>query len=372
MTIVGTRPELIKLSRIIAELDRVFDHTLVHTGQNYDYELNEIFFEQLRIRRPDVFLAVGGTTPMEAIGKIISESDKLFLANKPDAILILGDTNSSLAALPAKRLKIPIFHMEAGNRCYDSNVPEEINRKIVDHLADINLPYTQLAREYLLSEGVKPDQIIVTGSPMKEVCNFFQKDIKGSNVLTDLNLDSAKYFLLSFHREENVENQDKMAKLVKLLRYLDESFGYPIIFSVHPRTRKVLQSGQYQLPNTVRFEKPFGFFDYMKLQTNALCVLSDSGTITEEASIMHFDALNLRDVHERPEGYEEGSVIMTGLDINKIELSLGYLLQEKSIKDRRRPQIVSDYDVDIVSSKIVKIILSYINFINRRVWHKVV
>ena len=370
MTIVGTRPELIKLSRVIPELDRLFDHTLVHTGQNYDYELNEIFFEQLRIRRPDVFLNVGGKSAMDAIGEIISKSDKLFFDNKPDAVLILGDTNSSLAALPAKRLKIPIFHMEAGNRCYDSNVPEEINRKIVDHLADINLPYTQLARQYLLLEGVKPDQIIVTGSPMKEVCNFFEKDIKNSKILKDLNLDISKYFVLSFHREENVENLDKMEKLVDLLCYLDKEFGYPIIFSVHPRTRKALEKRQFLLPKTVRFEKPFGFFDYMKLQINSLCVLSDSGTITEESSIMAFDALNLREVHERPEGFEEGSVMMTGLDLNKIKLSLSYILKQNGIKNTRRPQIISDYDVDIVSVKIVKIIVSYINFVNRRVWHK--
>ena len=367
MTVVGTRPEIIRLSRVIAQLDEHCDHIIIHTGQNYDYELNEIFFNDLGIRRPDAFLGAGGKTAAETIGQIIISVDKALEKYQPEAFLILGDTNSCLAAISAKRRKIPIFHMEAGNRCFDFRVPEEINRKIVDHTSDINLTYSDIAREYLLREGFPPDQIIKTGSPMKEVLEYYKSGIDQSEVLSKLGLSKAGYFVVSSHREENVDSEINLANLINTLNLLAEQFNKPIIFSTHPRTRKKLEVLSLVTNPLIQFCKPFGFLDYVKLQCEAICTLSDSGTITEESSILNFPALNLREVHERPEGFEEGAVMMVGNSFNRIVQGLEILRNQKRYEDREI-NIVNDYDVSNVSLKVLRIIQSYTDFVNRKVW----
>jgi UDP-N-acetylglucosamine 2-epimerase len=369
MTIVGTRPEIIRLSRVINKLDQYFDHVLVHTGQNFDYELNEVFFRDLEIRRPDHFLEAAGGTAAETIGRVILASDSVFEEERPDALLILGDTNSSLAAIPAKRRKIPIFHMEAGNRCFDLNVPEEINRRIVDHISDINLPYTQIAREYLLREGLPPDQIIVTGSPMTELLDHYQAAIANSNVVSRLSLVPGQYFVVSAHREENVDSPEKLTMLLELLNHLANGYGKRLIISLHPRTRQRLALVDKEIHPLVEWHKPFGFFDYIELQKNARAVLSDSGTITEEASILNLAALNLREVHERPEGFEEGVVPLVGMSYERVSKGLEILDNQRTRKERT-VKCVRDYESQNVSEKIVRIILSYTDFINRRTWKK--
>jgi UDP-N-acetylglucosamine 2-epimerase (non-hydrolysing) len=369
MTIVGTRPEIIRLSRVIEKLDRYCDHILVHTGQNYDYELNEVFFNELNIRKPDIFLGAAGKSSAETIGKIISEIDLVFDQHMPEAVLILGDTNSSLSAIPAKRRKIPIFHMEAGNRCFDVMVPEEINRKIVDHIADVNLTYSAIAREYLLREGLPPDQIIKTGSPMKEVLDYYWPKIEASSILEKLNLESGKYFLVSTHREENVDSPANMKRWIELLNKLAEKYQIPIIVSTHPRTQNHLNSLTLSINPLINFVKPFGFLDYVRLQTKARCVLSDSGTITEESSLLNFPALNLREMHERPEGFEEGAVMMVGMNIDRVLQGLTILEEDSQTLDSQL-NVVQDYLVDNVSEKVLRIIQSYTDFINRKTWKK--
>jgi len=368
-TILGTRPEIIRLSRVIAALDRHLDHVLVHTGQNYDYELNEVFFSDLGIRKPDHFLGAAGATAAETIGQVIIEIDKVLDRVKPDALLILGDTNSALAAIAAKRRKVPIFHMEAGNRCFDFRVPEEINRKIVDHISDINLTYSEIAREYLLREGLPPDQIIKTGSPMREVIDFYRAGIEASDILSSQQLSEHRYFVVSAHREENVDSPANLQRLIGILNGLAERYGEPVIVSTHPRTRKRLEQVSTVMHEQVRFMKPFGFLDYVKLQMNARAVLSDSGTITEEASILNFPALNLREVHERPEGFEEAAVMMVGLNLERVLDGLR-ILQDQPRGDERLLRIVDDYAPANVSDKVLRIIVSYTDFVNRRVWRK--
>ena len=371
MTIVGTRPEIIRLSRTIEKLDMFCQHILVHTGQNYDYELNEVFFDDLGIRKPNVFLEAAGITAAETIGQVIMATDKVIQEYQPEALLLLGDTNSSLAAIAAKRRKIPIFHMEAGNRCFDFRVPEEINRRIVDHISDVNLTYSEIAREYLLSEGLPPDQVIRTGSPMREVLEHYAADIERSDVLSRLDITANGYFLVSAHREENVDSKEKLAKLFEVLNALAERFHQPIIVSTHPRTRNRMNELELITHPLVMFLKPFGFLDYIKLQTEARCVLSDSGTITEESSILNFPALNLREVHERPEGFEETAVMMVGLSVERVFDALE-VLDKQPRGDQRLLKIVHDYTSQNVSDKILRIILSYTDFINRKVWRKVI
>jgi UDP-N-acetylglucosamine 2-epimerase len=369
MTIVGTRPEIIRLSRTIFKLDQHCDHVLVHTGQNYDYELNEVFFNDLGIRKPDAFLEAAGAAAAETIGQVIMAADKAMEQYQPEALLLLGDTNSALAAIAAKRRKIPIFHMEAGNRCFDFRVPEEINRRIVDHTADIHLPYSEIARNYLLREGLPPDQVIKTGSPMREVIDHYMSGIEGSDVLRRLGLKAQRYFIVSSHREENVDSPENLQKLFSILNTLAERYQMPVIVSTHPRTRKRMDAlGLTALP-LVQFLKPFGFLDYVKLQTQARAVLSDSGTITEESSILNFPALNLREVHERPEGFEEASVIFVGLSIDRVLQGLD-ILETQLRGSERRLRLVTDYAPDNVSDKILRIIQSYTDFVNRKVWHK--
>jgi len=369
MTIVGTRPEIIRLSRVIEKFDAHFEHVLVHTGQNYDYELNEIFFSELGIRTPDVFLEAAGETGAETIGKVIIAADKAMEQHRPEALLLLGDTNSCLAAIAAKRRKIPIFHMEAGNRCFDFHVPEEINRRIVDHVADINLTYSRIARDYLLREGLPPDQVIVTGSPMREVLDHYRPGIEASGVLARLGLAEHRYFLVSAHREENVDPPGQLTRLAGILNALAERFGEPVVVSTHPRTRKRLDALGLAFNQLVRFEKPFGFLDYVRLQCSARAVLSDSGTITEESAILNFPALNLREVHERPEGFEEASVMMVGLDLERVLDGLRVLETQPRGADRRL-RLPLDYTPDNVSDKVLRIVLSYTDFVNRRVWRK--
>ena len=369
MTVVGTRPEIIRLSRTIYKLDKFTNHILVHTGQNYDYELNEIFFNQLKIRKPNVFLGAAGETAIETIGKILIEIDKVLFQYKPDAFLILGDTNSALTCIAAKRKKIPIFHMEAGNRCFDQRVPEEINRKIIDHTADINLTYSAIAREYLLREGFPPDQIIKIGSPMREVINYYLDDIKKSEIMNKLMLQSNEYFLVSCHREENVDSAEALTNLVTTLNTLAVSYNKKIIFSVHPRTKKRLDGINTALDNRVQLSKPFGFIDYCWLQMNAKAVLSDSGTITEESSILNFPALNLRETQERPEGFEEGSVMFVGFNWQRISRALK-VLENENRHDSRTIQIVNDYIPDNISEKMIRIITSYTDYINQKIWKK--
>jgi len=369
MTIVGTRPEIIRLSRTISKLDQFCEHVLVHTGQNYDYELNEVFFSELGIRKPDIFLEAAGKNAAETIGQVIIASDQAMEDYKPDALLLLGDTNSSLSAIPAKRRKIPIFHMEAGNRCFDFRVPEEINRRIVDHTADINLTYSEIARDYLLREGLPPDQVIKTGSPMREVLDYYASEIDCSDIINKLGLVSHQYFIVSSHREENVDTPENLMKIVSILNDLATRYQNPIIFSTHPRTRKRLESLGVETSSLIQFLKPFGFFDYIKLQMESRCVLSDSGTITEESSILNFPALNIREVHERPEGFEESSVMMVGLSSELINQSL-QVLDSQPRGSVRLLRLVDDYAMQNVSDKVLRIILSYTDFVNRKVWRK--
>jgi len=369
MTVIGTRPEIIKLSRVIATLDQCCEHILVHTGQNYDFELNEVFFTEMGVREPDYFLDVVGDTLAQTVGNVIAKADEVMEKETPDAVLILGDTNSALAAYPAKRRKIPIFHMEAGNRCFDFRVPEEINRRIVDHISDINLPYTEHARRYLLNEGLPPDQVIKTGSPQKEVIDCHREEIKKSDVLMRLKLEPKKYFTVSIHREENVDNPAHLKKLVGALNGVAEQHDMPLIFSCHPRTRKKLEEAGCKLDKRVRQMPPLGFFDYNHLQMHSHCAISDSGTITEESSILGFPAITVRQAHERPEGMDEGVLIMSGLNSRRILDSI-----EVAVKQHEQfgpAQTPHDYDVSQVSWKVAKIILSYVDFINRKVWQKV-
>lgn len=368
MTVVGTRPEIIRLSRVLAKLDRYADHVLVHTGQNYDYELNEIFFDELKLRRPDHFLEAVGGSVAETIGNILARIDPLLEREKPDALLVLGDTNSCLAVIAAKRRKIPIFHMEAGNRCFDQRVPEESNRKVVDHLADINLPYSDIAREYLLREGIPPDRVIKTGSPMHEVIHHYLPQIDASDVLARLGLEREQYFVVSCHREENVDSDRHLAQLVETLNGLAQQYGLRIIMSTHPRTRKRLESSGARLDPLVELMKPLGLPDYIQLQRHARAVLSDSGTITEEANILNFPALNIREAHERPEGMEEGAVMMTGLSFLRIQQALDILADQPRGERLIRP--VHDYAMANVSDKVLRIILSYTDYVKRVVWRQ--
>ena len=368
-TIVGTRPEIIRLSRVMAKLDQYMDHVLIHTGQNYDYELNEIFFSDLEIRKPDHFLGAAGNTAAETIGQLIMKVDVLLGQTPIDALLVLGDTNSCLAAIPAKRRQIPIFHMEAGNRCFDQRVPEETNRKIVDHISDVNLTYSDIAREYLLREGLPSDRIIKTGSPMFEVLHHYQAKIQGSAVLERLGLVREGFYVVSAHREENVEPEEQFRKLIGILNNLAESSGRRVIVSTHPRTRKRLEAVGLQVHHGVELLKPLGFTDYVHLQTEATAVLSDSGTITEESSILNFPALNLREAHERPEGMEEASVMLVGLEWERVQQGLDILVFQGRREERTlRP--VTDYSMPNVSEKVARIILSYTDYIKRTVWRK--
>ena len=365
MTIVGTRPEIIKLSTTIKELDKYTEHILVHTGQNYDYELNEIFFKDLGLREPDVYMNAAGENAAETIGNVIIKSDELIKKYQPDAILLYGDTNSCLSVISAKRNKVPVFHMEAGNRCFDERVPEEINRKVVDHLSDINMTLTEHARRYLISEGLRPETVIKTGSSMKEVLNECKENIDNSDVLERLNLEKGKYFVLSAHREENVDNPRNFKALIESINAVAEEYKMPIIFSAHPRTRKKIEAEGIIFSDYVKYMKPLGFNDYNKLQQNAFCVISDSGTITEESSIMGFPAITIRQAHERPEGMDEGTLIMSGVYKEDVLDAI------KVVTDvDKKPHIVNDYDVDHVGMKVVKIIMSYTGYINRTVWRK--
>lgn len=369
MTVVGTRPEIIRLSRVIAKLDEHTEHVLVHTGQNYDYELSEIFFKDLEIRRPDHFLNAAGATGAETIGKVIIAADVVLAEEKPDAVLVLGDTNSCMAVLPARRRMIPVFHMEAGNRCFDQRVPEEINRRIVDHTADINLTYSSIAREYLLREGLPPDMVIKTGSPMNEVLSHYRTGIESSNVLATLGLEESGFFVVSAHREENIESDRIFAKLTKLLNAIAETYRLPVIVSTHPRTQKRVDAAGTKFHENVRLLKPLGFKDYNRLQMTARTVLSDSGTITEESSILNFPALNIREAHERPEGMEEGSVMMVGLELDRAMQAL-VILETQPRGDTRLLRQVADYSMPNVSDKVVRIIHSYTDYVNRVVWKK--
>ena len=369
MTIVGTRPEIIRLSRVIEKLDRHCDHVLVHTGQNYDYELNEVFFSDLGIRKPDAFLEAAGATAAETIGQVIIAADRVMQEYAPEALLLLGDTNSSLSAISAKRRKIPIFHMEAGNRCFDFRVPEEINRRIVDHTSDINLTYSDIAREYLLREGLPPDQVIKTGSPMREVIEYYRAGVEASDILPRLELTEQQYFVVSSHREENVDAPENLQRLFSVLNTLAVQFSLPVIVSTHPRTRKRMDDLGLSAHPLVQFHKPFGFLDYVRLQTGARAVLSDSGTITEESSILNFPALNLREVHERPEGFEEAAVMFVGMDVDRVLQGLDILATQPR-GEHRALRLVNDYAPDNVSDKILRIILSYTDFVNRKVWRK--
>jgi len=371
ITVVGTRPEIIRLSRVMAALDasEAIDHILVHTGQNYDYELNQIFFDDLGIRKPDYFLNAAGKTATETVGQILIKIDPLLEEVQPDAFLVLGDTNSCLCAIPAKKRQIPIFHMEAGNRCFDQRVPEETNRKIVDHISDVNLTYSDIAREYLLREGLPADRIIKTGSPMFEVLQHYLPNIQASEILSNLNLEKGKYFVVSSHREENINNPDNFNGLIESLNQIAEQYKLPIIVSTHPRTRNMIESKNFNVREEVQFLKPMGFNDYNALQMNAFAVLSDSGTISEESSILNFPALNIRQAHERPEAMEEASVMMVGLSPERIMQGLLQLQTQKTGSERNfRP--VADYSMPNVSEKMVRIILSYTDYVNRVVWSK--
>jgi len=371
MTIVGTRPEIIKLSRVMAQLDKNVEHIIVHTGQNYDFELNEIFFNDLGVRKPDFFLNAVGKTTAETIGNILIKSDEIFEKVNPDAVLLYGDTNSCLSVISAKRRQIPIFHMEAGNRCFDQRVPEELNRKIVDHLSDINMPLTEQARDYLIKEGVRAETIIKTGSCMKEILSYYKDQINNCDVLNRLQLNERKYFIVSIHREENVDYPENLKKLVDSLNALAEKYKYPVIVSTHPRTQKRLDDikGQIILNPLVKYMKPMGFFDYISLQKNSCCVISDSGTITEESSILNFPAIMIRMAHERPEGMDEGTVIMSGIERDRIIEAVNIVVNQY-LENPESIRIINDYNVENVSIKVVRIILSYIDFVNRTVWKK--
>lgn len=368
-TIVGTRPEIIRLSRVLAALDAHCDHVLIHTGQNYDYELNGIFFEDLGIRRPDVFLEAAGATGAETIGKVIIAADAALAEIQPDAVLVLGDTNSCLGVIPAKRRKIPTFHMEAGNRCFDMRVPEEINRRIVDHTADINLTYSDIAREYLLAEGMPPDRVIKTGSPMCEVLAHYAPKISASDAVQRLGLVSGRYFIFSVHREENIESERNFAGLVETLNALAARYDMPVVVSTHPRTRKRMDASGVVLDSRIQLLKPLGFSDYVRLQQEAKVVLSDSGTINEEASILNLRALNLRDAHERPEGMEETAVMMVGTNPERVMQALA-VLESQSVGETRLLRQVADYSMPNVSEKVVRIIHSYVDYVNRVVWKR--
>jgi len=372
MTIVGTRPEIIKLCRVMVELEKHTEHILVHTGQNYDYELNELFFNQLGVRKPDCFLEAAGINAAQTAGNVIIKSDEALEKFRPDAILILGDTNSALSAYSAKRRKIPIFHMEAGNRCFDLRVPEEINRKIVDHISDINLPYTEHARRYLLAEGLKPDMVIKAGSPQKEVLMHYREQIDRSDIMKQLSLTEKMFFLVSAHREENVDNRERLGQLVDTLNKLAETYGFPVIVSTHPRTRKRLDElGAGHIDSRVQYMKAMGFFEYNHLQQKAFCVISDSGTITEESAILNFPAVTIRQAHERPEGMDEGIVIMCGMQADRLlDAVKSVTRMADEAKGARQFRIPADYDIDNLSKKIVRIILSYIDYVNRVVWSK--
>lgn len=368
-TIIGTRPEIIRLSRVMAALDKYVEHVIVHTGQNYDFELNQIFFDDLEIRKPDYFLEAAGKNAAETAGLVISRADDALAKIKPDAVLILGDTNSCLAAYAAKRRKIPVFHMEAGNRCFDERVPEEINRKIVDHISDINMPYSAISREYLLREGLPPDRVIKTGSPMFEVLNYYMPKIEKSEIRRQLKLKEGSYFVVSCHREENVDSKNNFTGLIETLNGLADTYGQRVIMTTHPRTRKRIEQKNIKLPKNVELHKPFGLSDYVNLQMHARAVLSDSGTITEESSILNFPALNIREAHERPEGMEEGSVMMVGLSWRGIKVALD-ILETQPRGKKRILKIVEDYNMPNVSGKVVRIILSYTDYVNRVVWKK--
>ncbi|MES3040559.1 MAG: UDP-N-acetylglucosamine 2-epimerase (non-hydrolyzing) [Pseudomonadota bacterium] len=366
-TVVGTRPEIIRLARVMVALDKYCDHVLIHTGQNYDYELNQIFFDDLGIRKPDHFLNAAGATGAETIGNVIIAVDRVLAEVQPEALLVLGDTNSCMAVIPAKRRKIPTFHMEAGNRCFDMRVPEEINRRIVDHTADINLTYSTIARDYLLREGLPPDQVIKTGSPMFEVLNHYRAKIDQSDVLTRLGLEAGKFFVVSAHREENVDSDKNFLNLVETLNAVAETYGYPVIVSTHPRTQKRVDALQVTFHPLVQLLKPLGFTDYNKLQLSAKAALSDSGTINEESSILNFPALNLREAHERPEGMEEAAVMLTGLGSERVLQAL-QVLEHQSLGDERSLRLVADYSMPNVSEKVIRIIHSYTDYVKRVVW----
>lgn len=367
MSVVGTRPEIIRLSRVLAKLDEHCDHIIVHTGQNYDFELNEVFFNDLGVRKPDFFLNAAGASAAETIGQVIIKVDQVLEEIKPDAMLVLGDTNSCISALPAKRRKVPIFHMEAGNRCFDQRVPEETNRKIVDHIADINLTYSTIARDYLLAEGIPADRVIKTGSPMFEVLNHYMPQIDSSDVLSRLGLDKGKFFVVSAHREENVDSPKQLKKLAEILNTVAEKYDFPVIVSTHPRTRNRIEAQGIVFHKNIQLLKPLGFHDYNHLQKNSKVALSDSGTITEESSIMNFPALNLREAHERPEGFEEASVMMVGLEVERVLQALD-ILESQPSGDERLLRPVSDYSMPNVSDKMVRIIHSYTDYVKRVVW----
>ncbi len=370
MTLVGTRPELIKMSRVIAELDRQTNHVLVHSGQNYDFELNEVFFRDLEIRKPDVFLEASGDTAAKMIGDIISRADEVFASVQPEALLLYGDTNTCLAVIPAKRRKIPVFHMEAGNRCFDQRVPEELNRKVVDHLSDINLVLTEHARRYLIAEGIRPETIMKTGSHMDEVLAHYMPRIQASDVLARSGLEPGKFFLVSAHREENVDEPGQLRGLIETLQALEEAYGFPIVVSTHPRTRKRLEAlGDLRLHPGIRFVKPYGLLDYIRLQMAATCVLSDSGTITEEASLLNLPAITIRNAHERPEGMDHGTLMMSGLTKDRV-LEAVKVVTAQHDPARRVFSVVDDYQAGAVSKQVVRIVLSYIDYVNRTVWYR--
>ncbi|MDH1521508.1 MULTISPECIES: non-hydrolyzing UDP-N-acetylglucosamine 2-epimerase [Achromobacter] len=370
MTLVGTRPELIKMSRVIAELDAQVDHVLVHSGQNYDYELNQVFFDDLQIRKPDYFLGAAGDTAAKTIGDVIIKSDEIFEQEKPDALLLYGDTNTCLAVIAAKRRKIPVFHMEAGNRCFDQRVPEELNRKVLDHLSDINMVLTEHARRYLIAEGIRPETIIKTGSHMQEVLAYYMDDIQKSDVLAREGLTEDKFFLVSVHREENVDTPQNLRDLLDTLRHLADTYEYPIVVSTHPRTRKRLEALGDALDHPlIRFVKPFGLLDYIKLQMGAFCVLSDSGTITEEASLLNLPAITVRNAHERPEGMDEGTLIMSGLKAERVADAVRVVTSQHRRGERVIP-VVKDYEGGPVSKQVVRVVLSYTDYVNRTVWSK--
>ncbi len=370
MTIVGTRPEIIKLSRVIANISEHTEHVLVHTGQNYDYELNQVFFDDLGVPQPDHFLEAAGETAAETIGNVIGKVDKVLESEAPDAVLLYGDTNSCLAVIPAKRRKIPIFHFEAGNRCFDQRVPEELNRKIVDHLSDINMPLTEHARRYLIAEGIRPETVIKTGSPMKEILTHHMDAIDASDVVTRLGLEPKKFFIVSAHREENVDSEQNFNDLLDSLNALANEFDMPVIVATHPRTMKKLESlGRDDLDERVQFQKAMGFFDYNKMQKEAFCVISDSGTITEESTILNVPAITPRQAHERPEGMDEGTVIMSGLKPIPVVRAVKAVTKDYD-PAKRLTRIVADYDVDNFSTKVVRIVLSYVDYVNRTVWKK--
>ncbi|CCF20878.1 Capsular polysaccharide synthesis enzyme Cap5G [Pseudorhizobium banfieldiae] len=369
MTVVGTRPELIRLSRVMAALDHHCDHVLVHTGQNYDYELNQVFFDDLGVKKPDHFLNAAGAGPSETIGNIIGAVDNVLVEEMPDAMLVLGDTNSCLSVIPAKRRKVPVFHMEAGNRCFDQRVPEEINRRIVDHTADVNLTYSSIAREYLLREGLPPDLVIKTGSPMFEVLHHYLDCIDASDALARLGLEEGRYFVVSAHREENIDTDRNFGRLVGILNGVAEDYGLPVVVSTHPRTMKRVEATGSKFHELVRLMKPLGFHDYVRLQKSARAVLSDSGTISEEASILNFPALNLREAHERPEGMEEAAVMMVGLSPDRVRQALA-ILDTQPRGAERGLRLVADYSMPNVSDKVVRIIHSYTDYVNRVVWRR--